>query len=406
MSMQPESQPLTPGGARDLRVLIVEDHDFQRWSLRSMLGSLGVHRVIEAADGRAALHVLGNLGEPVDVVISDLDMPGMDGMELVRRVADAASSISMILVSALDRSVIATAESMAQAYGVHVLGGIHKPVRKEQLAQLLQRRLASPAERPTGAVTPAFAADDIMRALVNGEFEPFFQPIVEVASGRIRAAEALARWRHPDRGLVPPSAFIGALEDGGLIERLTLVILGKALDACAVWRSKGLVAGVSVNLSPRVLADVTFAEKAERLVRGRGIEPRAVVFEVTESTGFSSGGMTLENLARLRLMGFRLAIDDYGTGYSSIERLGQIAFTEMKVDRSFVGAALRQKSGRVILEHILEMARRLGLAATAEGVETREELQMLASLGCELAQGYFIAPPMPVKEFLEWARTR
>ena len=172
------------------------------------------------------------------------------------------------------------------------------------------------------------------------------------------------------------------------------------------WRRSGLDATVSVNLSLKSLADVNIADRVTELVLAQDLDPRNMVLEVTESAAASQLGSALENLSRLRMKGFGLSIDDYGTGYSSMQQLSRIAFTELKIDQSFVRDACRQKSSRVILESSLGMAKRLGIVAVAEGVESQLEWDLLLSLGCDLGQGYFIAPPMETGEFFNWVRTR
>src|SRR5258706_10351418 len=159
---------------------------------------------------------------------------------------------------------------------------------------------------------------------------------------------------------------------------------------------------VSVNLSLKSLGDVRFADRVTRLVRSQNLEPHHVVLEITESAATTDVGKALENLARLRMKGFGLSIDDYGTGYSSMQQLSRIPFTELKIDQSFVLSALEKESSKVILASSLDMAKKLGLKAVAAGVETRAHWNLLKDLGCDLAQGYFIAKPMDAHTFQKW----
>jgi EAL domain-containing protein (putative c-di-GMP-specific phosphodiesterase class I) len=160
---------------------------------------------------------------------------------------------------------------------------------------------------------------------------------------------------------------------------------------------------ISVNLSAKSLASPDVADQITRIVRDEGANPSNIVLEVTESAAVSNVGGTLETLARLRIRGFRLSIDDYGTGYSSMQQLARIAFTELKVDQSFVLSALDVGASRVILESSLDMARKLGVRSVAEGVETRGHWDLLLAPGCDIAQGYFIARPMDAAAFKQWA---
>jgi EAL domain-containing protein (putative c-di-GMP-specific phosphodiesterase class I) len=181
-------------------------------------------------------------------------------------------------------------------------------------------------------------------------------------------------------------------------------MLRKAAARCSAWRTAGLEMTVSVNLSLKSLGDTQIAERVTDLVRSQNLEPRHVILEVTESAAAAEVGRALENLARLRMKGFGLSIDDYGTGYSSMQQLTRIAFTELKIDRSFVANAARQESVRVILQSSLDMARKLGIHAVAEGVETQADYDLLRRLGCDLAQGYFVARPMDAEAYLRWVR--
>lgn len=391
----------------DLRFLVVEDHGFQRWATCQILENLGARFVHEAADGRAALEIFRDPVDLIDIIVSDLDMPGMDGMEFIRHVGAVGRPVSVILASALDRALIGSVETMATAYGINLLGAIEKPITEQSLEAAIRRHWAPRTNLDQlKLVAHTFTQEEIAAGLRNNEFEPYFQPKVELATGTIKGVEALARWRHPEQGITLPNAFIGALENSGLIDTLTFTLVEMAAICCRTWRRGGLDATVSVNLSLTSLADVNIADRVTELVLAQDLDPRNMVLEVTESAAASQLGSALENLSRLRMKGFGLSIDDYGTGYSSMQQLSRIAFTELKIDRSFVRDACRQKSSRVILESSLGMAKRLGIVAVAEGVESQLEWDLLLSLGCDLGQGYFIAPPMETGEFFNWFRSR
>ena len=385
----------------DLRFLVVEDHPFQRWLFCNMLHEMGAKWVFPASDGNAALDILALPGPPIDVVLSDLDMPGMDGMELIRHMAERDHATSLIVVSGAERGIIATVEAMAREYGVSVLGAVEKPLSARKLSALIDGHALRQEEAHAGAALH-FGADEIRQGLRAGQFETYFQPKVELKTGALRGAEALLRWHHPGKGLIQPVHFIETAEISGLIDDLTLFVTRTAAHSCVAWRRTGLDASVAVNLSARCLADVTLAERLAGVLQESGLEPRYLILEVTESTATADVGRELENLSRLRMRGFGLSIDDYGTGYSSMERLARIPFTELKIDRAFVKQALDQESSRAMVESSLELARKLGIDAVAEGVETREEWELLLSLGCRLAQGYLIAPPMNAAEFVDW----
>ncbi len=389
----------------DLRFLVVEDHEFQRRTVVSLLSRLGATTVHAAEDGRAALQVVEDPGRPVDIVISDLEMPGMDGMEFIRHLGQANTRVSLILASALERKLIASIGTMTEAYGIKLLGIVEKPLTAAKLQALIKLHdkagVASARPRQPG---PVFTLEQISAGVANEEFEPFFQPKVELAGERVHGAEALARWRHPTQGTVAPFAFIPLLEEHRLIDDLTWLMLRKSAAQCSRWRAGGHDLSVSVNLSLVSLSDLQLAERITDIVRGQNLDPRHMILEITESAATTDLAKVLENLARLRVKGFGLSIDDYGTGYSSMQQLSRIAFTELKIDQAFVANAAREASARVILASSVDMARKLDIAAVAEGVETRADWDMLLQLGCELAQGYLIARPMDAAAFEAWLR--
>jgi EAL domain-containing protein (putative c-di-GMP-specific phosphodiesterase class I) len=391
----------------DLRFLVVEDQGFQRWVLGKTLAKLGARYVFLAPDGQAALKLVTSLDAPVDIVVSDLDMPHMDGMELIRHLSEFGVPVSLIISSGLEAPIVASVETMARAYGINLLGAIKKPVTAQELERVI--RLHKPFRARVAdatAAAPAFTLEEIVEGLNRDEFEPFFQPKIEVSSGKVRGAEALARWRHPGKGIVTPYAFIKPLEDGGHIDQLTWIMLEKAAACCSGWDAAGFAGTVSVNLSLKSLDDPRVADRVTQIVLSQKISPRDVILEITESATTGDLGGALENLSRLRMKGFGLSIDDYGTGYSSMQQLARIPFTELKIDRSFVRNASARESSRVMLESSLEMASKLNIVAVAEGVEMLVDWELVKRLHCDQAQGYFIAMPMEAGAYLNWIRER
>ncbi len=387
-----------------LRFLVVEDQAFQRWHFCNVLRELGATIVFPAADGRAAVELLSDPNSPIDVLITDLDMPETDGMVVIRKLAERKLSTSLIIVTALDRTLIATAEAMARAYGVNFLGALEKPVRAKSLKAILARHATAPA-KACDADTPV-TAQELAEGLRANQLEIFFQPKVDVMTGEVKGAEALARWHHPRFGLIHPKAFMPTLEANGLADELMAFVAQSAAGNCAAWRGMGLDMSVSINLSVASLEDVGVAERLLAITSSAGLDPRFLTLEVTESAAARDLGRKLESLLRLRMRGFGLSIDDYGTGYSSMTRLARVPFTELKIDQSFVRGAATTDSSRALVESSLHVASRLGITAVAEGVETAREWELLLSFGCPLAQGYFIARPMPAPAFRDWIRQR
>jgi EAL domain-containing protein (putative c-di-GMP-specific phosphodiesterase class I) len=386
-----------------LRILVAEDHEFQRRMLVRMLGDLGAAEIHEASGGREALEILEGLDRPVDIIFSDLDMPGMDGMELMRHLGESGCRSSLVIASSMDRSLVRSVLTMATAYDINLLGAVDKPPTPEALASVIRRhdgkRNADKGTRPRGL---QFSLEEVKEGLDENQFEPYFQPKVSLATGAVTGLEALARWKHPEHGVVSPYAFIDLIEQGGLIGQLTRAMTEEALRWCRIWRDDGHDVGVALNVSIRSLTNLGLAEKLTEDAARHGLEPRHVTVEITETVAVTDVGKVLENLSRLRMKGFVLAIDDYGTGYSSMQQLDRTAATELKIDRAFVSGAARQQSRRVILQSSLEMVARLGVISVAEGVENREDWDLLAEFRCDQAQGYLIARPMPADEVSAW----
>lgn len=282
-----------------------------------------------------------------------------------------------------------------------MLGRLHKPVMREALVALL-RRWAPNAPARAVVTKPVYGADAVRAAITNGELVNYYQPKVLVSTGELKGVEALVRWRHPVDGLVFPDQFISVAEEHGLIQDLPTAVLRPALTQTRLWRDGGMALRMSVNVSMDSLADLDFPEFVADEAAAAGVSPEDVVLEVTESRLMKDLQNPLEVLARLRLKRFSLSIDDFGTGHSSLAQLRNFPFDEIKVDRGFVHGACRDETLRAIYDASLGLARQLGMDIVAEGVEDRNDWDFLCRTGCGLAQGYFIARPMPAAALPGW----
>lgn len=377
----------------DLHFLIAEDDEFQRRWLNVMLTKLGAQHIVEAENGQVALEILRNPQQPVDISLIDLNMPGMDGIELVRHLANDDNQTAVVLTSALGSTLLFSVETMAKAYGINLLGSFEKPATPEVLQELIAT-FQPPQARAGKKVPPVFTLQEIRDGIRAGQFEPFFQPKVELASGKVKAMEAFVRWHHPQHGLLTPPSFIPVLEAGGHMEDLTWAVIERSVAACHAWHEQGLMLGVSINLSTASLAEPGLAERLLKHIEQHGIETQYIMIEITELIAMTDVPVCLENLARLRMKGFGLSIDDYGTAHSKVQQLLRIPFLDLKIDRSFVAGASKNPQMRIALASCLELAQKLRRNSVAVGVETREDWDLLRDLGCTYAQGYYIAKPM------------
>lgn len=381
----------------ELQIVVVEDHGFQRRIAVRLLAELGVEHVLEGADGLLALELLRQQGAPPDVVLVDLDMPGMDGIECIGLIAQEHLARAVVVVSALDPALLNTVQTMARAYGLRVLGSVEKPLTRDKLEAVLSRYGESVGEVPESSEAD-FSTEELANGLRKGEVVPWFQPQVEFANGKVVAVEALARWERSDGSVVRPMLFVPVLEREGLAAELTECMLDQGCQWLQHWQREGMRLKLSVNVSPLALADPTAADRYQSIVETHGLLPEDVVLEITESSLMTDAARGLGVLARLRLKGFGLSIDDFGTGYSSLAQLAQVPFTELKIDKEFVFSAHSQPRKRAMVEASLDLARKLHLNTVAEGVETIEDWQLLAELGCTIAQGWLIGRPVPGSE--------
>lgn len=387
-----------------LRALVVDDHQFFRMAAQRMLLALGVKEVLQARDGQSALAILQdkNIGA-IDVVLCDLDMPGMDGMEFIRHLSiNHAYALSIIVISGLDSALITSVENMISSYHLRLLGAIEKPLSMAKLETFL--RLHSQPVEAMQLCMPEFSPNlyrvaEILDGIRQKQFKAFFQPKVSFRTGLVVGVEALARWKHPQHGLIGPYHFIGMLEKAQKMDELTFLILEEAVDACRLLHEAGHNITVSVNLSQISLNDVTLAERLIEMLQAAGVEPKQMILEFAVTTDTAHA---LENLTRLRMHGFGLSIDDYGTGYSNMQQISHIAFTELKIDACFVKELSKNNTLRIIVESSIGMAHKLHVESVAKGVESQNDWDTLKEMGCDVAQGYFIARPMALASMLEF----
>ena len=410
-TMEPTSlpAPLIGESAPDIdchSVLVVDDDPVVLLQMQQMLAGIGVKEVLTARNGIDAIIRLADRTTPVDVVVCDLNMPEMDGVEMIRRFGQSGFSGGLILMSGADEQLLATVSNLAQLQGLRVLGWIHKPATPELMRGILEGSAAPPSNLKVAGRESVLSPQAILAGIRAGEFSIWFQPKVRADSLVATGVEALARWRQADGTVVSPDLFIVVAERAGIIGELSGVLLGTALREGARLHAAGFPLTISLNVSAAWLDDLNLPDLLLHAAQAEGLTPADIKLEVTETGVTKDIAIALDVLTRLRLKGFGLSIDDFGIGYSSFEQLGRIPFTEMKLDRSFVQRAGRDAAARAILESSLAMAGKLELTTVAEGVETQAELDLMRELGFDDVQGHLIARPMPCDELVDWLRQR
>lgn len=389
-----------------MKILLVDDESFALRLLSHQLTKLGYSDVVSMQDPSEALALLEADINTADMVLLDLQMPVIDGIEFVRHLARLDYTGGLILISGEDERILQTARRLAEAHRLDVRGAVHKPVTPDALSSLLGPVAASTHQRtPIGGKAVAsttYTPERISQGIEAGEFVNVYQPKVRLSDGEITGVETLVRWQHPEDGTVPPMQFIEIAEENGLIDPLTRVVLGNALAQMREWRLAGREMHTAVNISMESLSALDFPDFVANAVREAGVPAHFLVLEVTESRLMKNPLAVLDVLTRIRLKHIGLSIDDFGTGHSSLSQLRDIPFDELKVDRQFVHGAHLDSASRTILEASLGIARQLGMRSVAEGVEVQDEWDLLRLLGCDVVQGYFVARPMAPGAFLTW----
>jgi EAL domain-containing protein (putative c-di-GMP-specific phosphodiesterase class I) len=386
------------------RILLLDDDPFFLGVQAKLLHRLGCE-VRTAASADAALALLLRHEPCIEVVVCDLNMPGVDGIEFLQRLAATPWSGHVILQSGEGGRIVHSVRRLLQRSPFVLLGAVEKPASPADYRRLLEcigsrDKAAAAAPRPS----PPISEREIEEASRHDQWVLHYQPKVDMRTGELRGVEALLRWNHPRHGLLSPDSFIPLAEASGGIDALTDWVLRKALRQMARWMERGEVWPIAINLSMRNLESPGFARRLMDLFAGSPVSPADVTLEITESHLMSPSLEPLMVLVRLRMQRFALSIDDFGTGYSSLAQLRDVPFTELKIDRGFVSGARHNDNVRPILEGSIGIARGLGLQSVAEGVETEDDWLLLQELGCDVAQGWFIGAPMEAERLPEWRR--
>lgn len=339
----------------------------------------------------------------IKVIVLDLSMPNIDGIELIRFLSSIHSRASLILMSGFDSHILNSAKEVATNNGLHVLGTLKKPFAMAELQELLINVSA-----PTVSVSSSEDEEDyqfignLQQAIKDHELFVMYQPRIDLNTRALVGVEALARWKHPEKGLIPPSVFIDLAEKHAMIDEVTSIITEQALIQCAQWRADGLQVQLSINMSARTLKNLKFPDQLLAQVHDHNLHPSDIVIELTESSVMDELAKSLDILTRLRMKGFHLSIDDFGTGYSSMMQLQKIPFNELKIDQSFVMRSHANKESNAIVATTVDLGRRLGMTVVAEGIEKQIHWDLLQEMGCDQAQGYLMAKPMLGEELLYW----
>lgn len=388
-----------------LRALVLEDHPFQRSVAVQMLRQLGYVEVLESASGGEALSLLQSTGR-VDLLICDLCMDGVDGIELLRAVSLSELVGQVIICSSLSADLRRAAAQIGSLLGIDIVGVLPKPLHLDKLQLLIDGggRQGKTTALPTPSVVHMPSEADVRRGLFHKEFEAHYQPKLNVIGGGVTGFEVLARWRHPRQGLLSPAAFMTVIEHCGLLDELFFQMLEQGLRFRRTCLSRGMPISLSFNLDVNQLTSTRLVPRIKMHLQGHRTSGHGLTFEITEGGVFKAPVVSLENLLRLRMLGCGLSIDDFGAGFSSLQRLCQLPFNEIKLDGAFVRNLESQPRCKAAIKSIAVLADSLGMNLVVEGIETIKQHHLVAALGGSgvQGQGYFYGRPMPSEEVGQW----
>ena len=344
----------------------------------------------------------------IKLIVLDLHMPGMDGIEILRFLGINKYRGAIVLISGYDQEILASARILARKQELNIIAALRKPIIQDELKRALKTAYEEPGRSQFDAVNDTArdlpSVPELRDAINNDLLEVYYQPKVSLPTKTVLGVEVLVRWQHPQYGFIPPDYFVPLAERNNLIGKLTLLVLNQVFA-----QRKHLSHGdeslmVSVNISEQCFSDLDFPETISGILTEAGQSFSHFVLELTETSLATDTIYIMDVLTRLRLKGFQISIDDFGTGHSSLTRLSDLPFNEIKIDKSFVGKADKDPVARAIVKNTIDLGKSMGLSIVAEGAETQEQINMLESLGCDIVQGFFFSKALPVHEFRQWLK--
>lgn len=391
------------------RLLIVEDDPATRWVLKRLAEKAGYET--SSTPSARGFSELKKTFQPT-LISLDLKISGGDGVELLSHLAEEGTAVAIMIISGFDNKVLQSTGRMAREMGLNVVKLQQKPLNLQELTRFFQDFNPQPPDRPLLTRQPAALNNspdpltEIRCAIEVGNILPYYQPKVDLASGRVCGVEALARWQHPERGLLLPSEFIPLLEKQGLMRRMTRSILEQSLHDASLWQRRGHELTISVNISPQLLDNKFFPEDIAAALQRYQFPEHLLMLEITETAAMKNPTLISEVLNRLRLKHIRLSMDDFGTGYSSLVELQRMPFSELKIDMQFVQSMLNNADSRTIVEAMIQLGHKLAMQVTIEGVETRTVAELSRELQADIGQGFYFSAAMAADDFIQWCSSR
>lgn len=371
------------------RLLAIDDEAGMLTVLRAAGESAG-YEVFATSDPQAFLRYA--LEWSPTLVLIDLQMPESDGVEILRRLASHDFCGAITIMSGVDDKLLRSVRDLARDLGLNIRGTLSKPIRIDVLRRVLAEHAGQSSSNDI---------EDLRQAIAREELVLYYQPIVHLPTRELVAVEALIRWRHPLEGLLPPDRFIPLAEANALIDDITWYVFRRAVAQLRCWSEEGLNTSVSINISAANLSDPRFPEMAATLCQENNVATERICLELTETATIADAIGMKAVLSRIRLKNFRVALDDFGMGYSSMKQLRLLPFSELKIDKSFVEDMLNSEDASIIVNASLALGGAFRVGVVAEGIETESQLAALVERGCTVGQGFLFSRAVPPQEIAQ-----
>lgn len=382
-------------------IFLIDDDLFMLNLLERMLETVDQFDVHKISDPATAFSAFKEHLIP-DLVILDINMPHIDGIEFIRYLAENEYPGCLVLLTGEDRFMLETTARLARLHELNVIAALQKPLTALQLRELLERCSQFQQRVADTRMIRIYQPEQIVQGLSKGQIIPYYQPKVSLKDGSVIGFESLARWEHPEDGVVPPASFIPVAEQSDLIHHLSKALFIIVVDHLASLLHDYPQLKVSFNVTMKDLDDLVFADFLNDILRIKKINPNALIFEITETGVMENLVNQLDVIARMRLKKYSFSIDDFGTGHSSLAKLIDLPIDELKIDYTFTHDAWRDERRSVLFQASSLVGHRLGLTVVAEGIENVHDWSYAVNNGCDIGQGFFIARPMPIQDVPSW----
>lgn len=376
---------------KSLNAMVIDDHPLQITLLKQMLLR---HDVDVASFEDVDKAIARAKSSNIDIIFCDLQMPNKDGIDMMEMLNQIGYRGKVVLVSAMELTIVTAVRAMCETFSFEVLGKLLKPYDESQVVEMLRRSGLEPVKNTHFQQDICVQDQEFLFALAEGKVKNYYQPLADAHSGEIIGYEALARWFHPIYGVLAPHNFLSIVERCHLSAELFDAVFSNALYD---MKNRGLKQHVSLNVDHENLEDAEFANQFISRCQEHGISPDRFTIEITERDTFQTSPALYKNLLKFRMNGVTISIDDFGTGSSSLEKLAQLPFNELKIDRSFVQGLVHDPKKKNIVLAICALAKSLNISVVAEGVEDEVTLEAMRQYTVDVCQGYYIDKPMPLE---------